>query len=371
MKQAHTKPLKILVISNYRDYHTARPEAEIFIGLAKRGHQVHIMTYGDAKYANEFRAAGIKVIDFHPQKKFDKAEIAFIRAELIKEKHDIIHLFNGKSIINGIRAAKRLPVKVVLYRGYCGNIHWYDPTAYLKFLHPRVDGIFCNSIGVEKLIRSQLMFNKQKALTINKGHKTAWYDGYEPFDIKKALGLPNDAFMLVNVANNREMKGIPYLLKAMDQLPPEAPIHLLLVGRDMDTPDNLKLLEGSPNQHKVHFLGFREDALNVVAASDVFVLASLFGESITKSVIEAMSLGIAPIITDIPGNTELIEDNISGIRVPSRDASALNKAILELYNNRALCKELATNAKLHIENNLNTENTVAKTENWYYDLQKR
>jgi len=41
--------MKVLVISNYRSFHTVRPEAEIFIGLAKRGVEVHVMTAGDSE----------------------------------------------------------------------------------------------------------------------------------------------------------------------------------------------------------------------------------------------------------------------------------------------------------------------------------
>lgn len=44
----------------------------------------------------------------------------------------------------------------------------------------------------------------------------------------------------------------------------------------------------------------------MVKASDAFVLSSLYGEATTKAVIEAMSLGICPLITDIPGNKGLV-----------------------------------------------------------------
>ena len=92
--------MKILVISNYRPYHTARPEAEIFIGLSKLGIEIDIMTYGDAAYFNKFKEAGINVIDFHPEKKMDKGEIAFIRKHLIEGKHDIIKLYNNFSCLS-------------------------------------------------------------------------------------------------------------------------------------------------------------------------------------------------------------------------------------------------------------------------------
>ncbi len=361
-------PIKVLVISDYRPYHTVRPEAEIFIGLAKLGLQVTVMTYGDARYAEEFRKAGITVIDFHPQKKFDAAEITRIRAELVAGKYDIVHLFNNPSIVNGIRAARGLPVKVVLYRGYAGHIHWYDPTAYLKYLHPRVNKIVCNSVGVEEIFRRQLFFNKSKAVTINKGHRVEWYDHAAPADIRKDFSLPTDAFVVVNVANNRRMKGIPYLLKAMNYLPVDLPIHLLLIGNDMDDKANLAILNASPNKDKIHILGFQKGVLNIVAACDVFALSSLKGESITKSVIEAMSLRVTPVITDIAGNRELVVNGVSGLVVPSRNAEALGKALLALYRDRPLCKQMGINARKHIQIHLNTEDTILQYKKLYQEL---
>ncbi len=360
--------IKVLVISNYHDYHTARPEAEVFIGLAKLGFSIHIMTQKHCRYGEEFEAAGIHVIDFVPPKKFDKATVQKIREFIFQEKIDIMVLFNSKAIINGIRAAKGLPVKVVLYRGYTGHIHWYDPTSYLKYLHPRVDKILCNSLGVQQQINGQLFFDKRKTITINKGHKLEWYSEYEPIDIRKELNIPQDALLLVNVANNRRMKGIPYLLKAMTNLNAEQAIHLLLIGNDMDTKENLRIIQHGNMKDNVHFLGFRTDVLNIVAACDAFVLPSIKGESITKSVIEAMSLGVTPVISDIPGNIELVADNVSGLVFPSKDSRALSEAILKLYNDRELCRRLGQHAKKRITNELSHEKTLIKTQALFEEL---
>ncbi len=361
-------PIKVLAISNYKDFHTGRPEASIFFGLAKLGFEISVMTYKDCQLARDFEAAGIKVIDFHPEKKFDKTEIKTIRDFVLDNYIDVMHLFNSISIVNGIRAAKNLKVKVVLYRGFAGNINWYDPTAYIKYLHPRVDKITCNSKGVEEYIQSQLFFDKSKTITINKGHDVRWYQGYEPYDIKKELGLDPNSFLLINVANNRRMKGIPYLLKAMNNLPEELPIHLLLAGRDMDNKENLAILAKGNQKEKVHFLGFRKNVLNIVASCDVFVLSSLYGESITKSVIEAMSLGIPPIITDIPGNVELVEHGKSGIVVPSKDSKSLTKAILQIYKDEALRTKIAAGATEWINTELNYKKTIQKMKEFYEGL---
>ena len=360
--------IKVLVISDYRDFHTVRPEAEIFIGLAKLGFKITIMTYKESEYVQLFEQAGIKVIDFHPEKKFSKTEINKIREEIIKNEIDIVHLFNSKAIINGIQAAKGLPVKVVLYRGYTGNVHWYDPTAYCKYFHPRVDKIFCNSIGVEEHFHKQLFFDKRKTITINKGHDIKWYENYSPYDIRKELNIPSDAFLLINVANNRKMKGIPYLLKAMNLLPAELPIHLILIGKNMSNNTNLKIIDQGVKKKNIHILGYKKNVLNIVASCNVFVLTSIKGESITKSVIEAMCLGVAPVISDIPGNKELIINDESGLLFPSKNIKEIMNAILKLFNNQSLCKELGNNAKQRIIDHLNVEQTVIKTKKLYEDL---
>lgn len=359
--------MRVLAISNYRSYHVVRPEAHIFIGLAKMGVEVFVATYGDSKINEEFKAAGIHVIDFHPEKKFDKAEIARIRSLIIEHKIDILHLFNSKAIINGIQAAKGLDVKVVVYRGFEGHIHWYDPSMYVKYFHPRVDQIQCNAEGVKELFDRNTIFGKKKTITINKGHDLDWYEGYDPYDIRAELGLQPDSFLAINVANNRKMKGIPYLLSAFKYIPKEYDIHLLIAGQDMDTPENLQIIRETNSEDRVHLLGFRKNVLNIEQTCDTFVLSSLFGESITKAVIEAMALGVPPIITDIPGNRELAVDGTSGLVVPKKDPKAIADAILKLYKDPDMRKEMGKKAREHISGPLNTKTTVKKV----YEMYKR
>jgi glycosyltransferase involved in cell wall biosynthesis len=360
-------PIKILVISSWNHFVATRPEAEVFLALDRKEFDVTVMTYKGSVYADIFEQRGYRVIDFQPESKFDRRGIAFIRNELIAGKYDILQLFTSKAITAGIFAARGLPVKVVLYRGYTGNIHWWDPTAYLKFLHPRVDKIICNSIGVEKIIRSQSIFNGDKCITINKGHRNEWYEGNFQVDWQKE-GLPAGAFVMMCVCNNRRMKGLPYLLQALQFLPKEQPLHLVLVGRDMDTRANLRRIEAGSFKDKVHFFGYREDVLSLVAASNVFVLPSIYGESITKSVLEAMALGIPLVITDIPGNVELVESGVSGLVVPAKNPKALADAILKLFQNPELCRQFGQKSKERINTVLNSSLTIEKTAKMYRDL---
>ncbi|HMP99111.1 MAG TPA: glycosyltransferase family 4 protein [Cyclobacteriaceae bacterium] len=358
--------IKILVISDYRETVTVRSEAEIFIALQKSGYEVSIMTYPESQYIQRFREAGIKVIEYHPTKKLSRKDVSIIKDEIVNGNYDILHLFNSPSMPNGIMAAYGTKVKVILYRGYTGNIHWYDPFMYIKYLSPRVDKIVCLVEAIRQLFLKNFV-SERKLITINKGHDLAWYEGIEP-DALAELHIPPDALKLVCAANMRPMKGVKYLLKATHYLPADANIHLLLLGRDMDAPEFKKLIDESPIKNNIHQLGYRKDVLNVVKACDVFVLASIKGEAITKAVIEAMSLGVAPLITDIPGNVDLVINEKCGLVVPSKNPQALAEAILKYDQQRQLVKIYGEAAKEHIKNRLNIKDTIAQFQQMYDEL---
>jgi L-malate glycosyltransferase len=360
--------IKILVISDYRQTVTVRSEAEIFVELHKLGYDITIMTYPEAHYIKRFKEVGIRVIEYHPVKKFSLKDIAIIKNEIKRGGYHMVHLFNSPSMTNGVFAAYGTKAKVILYRGYTGNINWYDPFMYIKYLSPRVDKIVCLVEAIRKLFLKNFVSEK-KLITINKGHDVAWYDGVEP-DKLDGLNIPADALKLVCAANMRPMKGVKYLLKATHYLPADANIHLLLLGHNMDAPEFEELIENSPLKNNIHQLGYRKDVLNVVKACDVFVLASIKGEAITKAVIEAMSLEVAPLITDIPGNVDLVVNQQSGLVVPSKNPEALAEGIMTYYNNRDLVAQYGKAARAHIKNRLNIKDTVLLFQKMYDDLLK-
>lgn len=360
-------PIKILVISDYTNDVSSRPEAEVFLGLKKMGVDVEVMTSAKSEYVKKFKEAGINVIAYTPQKKKDKKAIEIIRKTLIEGKHDILQLFNTKAITNGIRAAKNLSVKVVTYRGYSTGIYWHDLGAYQHILNPRIDKIICNSTGVENLIKRQSFFNKDKTITINKGHKIEWYDNVKPSELSQ-FGIEDRTLTIANVANNRKMKGMKYLMQAINLLPADADIKFLLIGNDLDNPESLNILSKGKNRDKVQFLGYRNDAQEIVKACDIFVLPSITGESITKAVIEAMGCATAPIITDIAGNKELVVDNESGLVVESKNPQALCDVIMKVYNDRTLIPKFSNAARERISTRFSTKYTVEKTLEMYQNL---
>ncbi len=351
-------PQRLLVVSNYDDFGPSRPEAETFLDLAARGHRITVVTHGDAYYVGRFRESGIKVLYGHPVGRDDKAAQAVIRGELLSAPYDTLLLYNSRAIANGIRAARGIDVRVVVYRGYAGDLRWFDPSTYLKIYHPRVDAILCNNVGVQRHIRANRWWARRDIThVVRKGHDRAWYASVEPLD-KTSLGVPPDAPMVVCVANAAKFKGVRYLLAAMAEVDQALGAYLVLCGHNMDTPAHRALAGRTPHPERILFPGHRTDVFEIVAAADLKVLPSIYGESLTKAVFEAMAIGTPVLITDIPGNEELVEHGVSGWKVPPRDAGALARAIEHLLREGGLRQNLRHGAFARLDGPLSHRQTV-------------
>ena len=330
--------IRALIICSITDRAPSKPDAELVTGLHDQGIEVDVMIPSGSACIPAFRKKGIRVIPDHPTKKFSLKSIFQIRREIRSRKYHIIHLFNTKAIVNGSLAALGLPVKVIAYRGAAG-MYWYDPTAWLSHLNPRIDYLICNSLYVRQHMRKQLLFRPGKAVMIHKGMDLSWFNQVIPLS-RQEIGIPEHAILIGCVANVRRIKGVPFLIRATHHLDPELPVHLLLIGSDMDSAANLRLIESSPFRDRIHILGFRSDVYEVIAACDIYIQPSL-SESLSRSVMEAMCLGIPCIVSDIGGLVELVEHEKSGLVVKRGNATAIAQAITKMASNPELRKAYA------------------------------
>ena len=318
--------MRILVISNYRlPVYSLRPEAELFIGLARKGHEITVMSYSDSNYREEFARAGIRFLPFHPDKKYDPGFIRALREELDRRPYDMVHAFNKQGITNAILCLFGRPEKLVTYRGVTGYTSRLDPTSYLSHLNPRVDAITCVSQSASDYMKKQVI-NKKKIQTVYKGHDLAWYADIEPAELSR-FDIPQGAAVGICVANIRRMKGLKYLLEETYRLPSMDNFHLLLVGQGMDHPKFRKLIVGSPMRGRIHLAGYRSDVVSLIRSSNFLILPSIKGEGLPKAVIEAMAQGVPAIATSVGGCPELIENEVSGKIVEPRSPKALADAI--------------------------------------------
>jgi glycosyltransferase involved in cell wall biosynthesis len=360
------RPIKTLCITEDAD----RPTTATFIGLKKAGVDVTVMCPAASDRRAALVEAGVRVLDLPLRKRVDRQGIAELRAEIVRGGYDILHLFSNKAVQNGLIASRGLPVKIVAYRGIVGNVSFFNPISWQRFLNPRIDRIVCVANAVRDYFLQMrpkfLRLAPEKLVTIHKGHSLDWYRA-APADLG-SIGVPPGSFVIGCVANYRPRKGIELLVDALRELPAEWRAHLLLIGGGMDAPSLAKRVAASPVAANIHVLGYRKDAPALTAACDVFALPSTKREGLARSLIEAMAYGIAPVVTDCGGSPEVVVDGVSGIVVPVRDVPALAAALKRLHDDAELRRRMGAAARERIRHDFRIEDTIAKTLELYRGL---
>lgn len=357
--------MKVLCITENSD----RPEAETFIGLKKKGVYITVICPNSAPHFNRLTNAGIDVVDYKFKSRIDRSGIKKIRNIINSKQIDILHMFNNKAVSNGLLAAIGLPVKTIAYRGIVANVSFFDPASWMTYLNPKVDRIVCVANAIRDYFHNMSFLgfglNKDKIITIYKGHDLSWYQD-TPADLKQ-FDIPDNAFVVGCIANNRPRKGIQYLIDATNYLPTDSNIHILLIG-NMDSGDLLKKIKNSQNRDKIHLTGFRTDAPSIVAACDADILPAIKREGLPKAVIEAMVYKVPPIVTDSGGSPELIIQNESGIIIPPADSKAIADAIMYLYEHPEERIQMGEQAQIRIRDYFKNSTTIEKTLDLYKEL---
>jgi glycosyltransferase involved in cell wall biosynthesis len=346
-----------------------RPTTATFIGLHERGIKIDVICPSDKPNYRVLQEAGVNVIDLKITKNRDAKTIAAIKTIIDIGNYDILHVFNSRALTNGLAAVKGLPIKVIAYRGIVGNISFLDPVSWWRWLNPRIDRVVCVAEAIRQFFLNMkpafLRGPDSKYVTIHKGHSLDWYQD-NPVELAE-FGLPVDAFVVGCVANLRPRKGIDDLVAATNYLPSDANIHLLIIG-NMDSEKLHAQIEASPYSDRIHLAGYRNDAPAVVASCDAMCLPSKKREGLPRSVIEAMSYGVAPIVTDSGGSPELVVDGESGLIVQSSNPQSIAQGILRLYADRNLCESMGRAARERIKSNFRVETTIDRTLELYKEL---
>lgn len=141
------------------------------------------------------------------------------------------------------------------------------------------------------------------------------------------LKLDPNSMVFCFVGRLNKDKGITELCTAFEALAERA--HLILVGGlDHSAPISNEIQEKIKNNPRIHALGFMDDIRPVLYLSNVLVLPS-YREGFPNVVMQAGSMKLPVIATDINGCNEIIEPGLNGWLVPSRDAKALMFAMQE------------------------------------------
>ncbi|MDO4499430.1 MAG: glycosyltransferase [Coriobacteriaceae bacterium] len=155
--------------------------------------------------------------------------------------------------------------------------------------------------------------------------------------VRNHLGIANDAVVFQFAGRLTADKGINELLKAYlesDRLCNES--HLVISGGmdDEKTIDKTLLSRAMENEN-VHLTGSVSDIEQYYAACDVFVAPS-YREGFGLVVIEAEAMGVPAIVSNVPGQIDAIQPDVTGLTCQVKDVVSLRAAMERLLSDASL-----------------------------------
>jgi glycogen(starch) synthase len=156
---------------------------------------------------------------------------------------------------------------------------------------------------------------------------------------------------LIFVGRMHEQKGVDILLRSFRELRRRRPgkkISLRLVG---DGPNRAKLMamaERIKVSRHLEFVGDRDDVAELLEESDIFVLPSR-AEGLSNALLEAMSVGLPVVASNVPGNEGVIEHGHNGLLCKVDDPNSLATELTRLLDDTELREAIGRRARLTVE----------------------
>ena len=157
------------------------------------------------------------------------------------------------------------------------------------------------------------------------------------------LGISNDEFVIGFAGRFDKVKDLNTLVLAFDIFVKNNPSSRLVLIGDGECKEQLKdLIHTRQIEQKVIITGFCNQVQEIMQAFDIYVQTSLY-EGLSNTILEALSVGLPVICTDVGGNGDIILDGINGFLVQSGDSEDCSSKIEELYKNPELRKVMSAN----------------------------
>lgn len=303
---------------------------------------------------------------------FKKVKTIYKLITLIRSRDiDIIHSNGFRTNLYGGIAGRITGKKVVWHARNLITSERIDPDRLFIFLP---HSLICLTEAVRKrFYRGGIPI--KKSIVIPNGVDTEEFNpGISEDPVREEFGIPKDAPLIGTTSRIVPEKGHDTFLKAVRIVAEHFPdARFLIAGSHLSIeyggweeyirrlPKEMGLLE------KVIFTGFRKDLPQLLAAMDIYVLAS-YAEPSGRTHLEAMAMAKPIVATRSGGTPEIAIDGETAILVEPGDDKAVAEAIISLLSNLQKRIAMGRKARKRVEDNFSIERNVRETESLYLQL---
>jgi len=238
----------------------------------------------------------------------------------------------------------------------------------------RAARIIAVSTAVAHQLHSQRLVSDERIAMVPNGVDVLRFaSAEETFDrvrFMRGKNLPPECLLVGSVGELRTLKRHHDFIRAAAIVAQEVPeAHFVIAGVDASASGETRMQLEDLVAHlglgdRISFLGWLEDAEELLCALDVFVSASQT-ESFGLAIAEAMATGTAVVATETEGAREVIEDQKTGLLVPIGHVDSLAESIVMLLRDKDKRNQLGGQAREAINERFSLKRMVDEIEKIY------
>lgn len=300
---------------------------------------------------------------------------------LRRQRIQVLHSYNFYANVFSLPAAKLAKVPCVVASIRDMGVCLTPKQQFVQKLVCRLaDRIVVNAGAIRDWLTAQGYPGNRIAVIPNGVDLERFKAASPDTSLRKRLGLPEDARLVLLLARLRPGKGIEHFLRAAARLSPRFPrAYFLIVGEcfanrggefvsDSEYPRKMANMAADLGiGERVRLTGLIADIPALMSQTAVSVLPSL-SEGLSNTLLESMAAGVPVVATRVGGTPEAITSGVHGLLVPPKDDVALAEAIAAILGTPELATRLGSQARARVRQRYSMERMVQANQDLYTDL---
>jgi lipopolysaccharide heptosyltransferase II len=331
--------------------------------LARLGHKAVVVSAGGS-LVKDLEALGAIHYQLPVQRKsfFSVIKTIPLLAEIIrKEKIDIVHARSRVPAWIAYFACRRTKAVFITT---CHGYYTQHPFSYVMGWAKRV--IVLSNVIARHMIEDFAVPHDRIRLI----PRSVDLEKFKYLSPDKKRGLEFNVGIIGRIT---PLKGHLYFIKAMAKAARLIPhLKIWIVG---DAPSSRQaykeqvevLVRRLGLGHCTEFLGTQRNIPEILMNLDLVVLATTTHEAFGRVIVEAQACGVPVVATEVGGVVDIIENGRTGLMVPPSDPQSMAEAVVRIFKDPGLARELAERAYAKVKEKYNVELMVKNTLDVYTD----
>ena len=263
----------------------------------------------------------------------------------LQENYSVLHAHTPRTLMIAAMASRKMNIPLVY--------HVHSPVGRdsNRGLMNRLNGVI-EKISLRQVHQMICVSQSLGQYMAQQGHDpeklTVVPNGVEIVEDLTLPQQPQGTWTVGTMALFRPRKGTEVLLKALKILKDKnVSVNLRAVGpfetQEYQT-EIMAMVDAIGVGDMIEWTGFQTDVNAQLAAMDVFVLPSLYGEGLPMVVLEAMANAVPVVASNVEGIPEAVRDGVDGLIFEAGDPHDLADKLTSLIGQNELWKSMSTNA---------------------------